>query len=127
MSPAGAGREAFAAAAEEGYDAGQAFRGDDMSAHPGTIGLAAAGLLLGTLAADHAQARDTTFQMRNQTSFSVQRYPGDQAFEGGTVRFQGPEKGPYIERCSWTIGNVFDGPVNLTQRCYRHTLENTPE
>jgi hypothetical protein len=65
--------------------------------------------------------------MRNPPSFTIQRYPGDQAFEGGTVRFQGPEKGPYIERCSWTIGNVFDAPLNLTQSCFRHTLENTPE
>jgi len=43
------------------------------------------------------------------------------------VRFQGPEKGPYIERCHWTIGGILDSPLNLTQRCYRHTLQNTPE
>lgn len=99
-----------------------------MTRHLAMIGLAAAGLmLLGTLDTSLAGGRDTTFQMRNQTSFTIQRYPGDQAFEGGTVRFQGPEKGPYIERCSWTIGNPFDAPLNLTQRCYRHTLENTPE
>ena len=99
-----------------------------MSTCFGTIGLAAAGLmLLGTLDVNQASARDTTFQMRNQRSFFIQRYPGDQAFEGGTVRFQNPDKGPYIERCHWTMGNVFEGPLNLTQRCYRHTLENTPE
>jgi hypothetical protein len=104
--------------------------GDAMSRFSATVGLAAAGLAL-MLVSDAALAgkggRDPTFVWRHADSFSIQRYPGDQAFEGGTVRFQNPDKGPYIERCSWTIGNVFDGPVNLTQRCYRHTLENTPE
>ena len=96
----------------------------------GTIGLAA-GLGL-WLAPDAALAgpggRDPTFVWRHAESFSVQRYPGDQAFEGGTVRFQGPDKGPYVERCSWSFNtNAFDAPLGFTQRCVRHTLQNTPE
>ena len=102
-----------------------------MSRVLGTIGLAAAGLvLLGTLDAALADAsgRDPTFQMRNHRSFFVQRYPGDQAFAGGTVRMQGPDKGPYVERCSWSAKpGVFGVPTEFTQSCYRHTLENTPE
>jgi hypothetical protein len=103
-----------------------------MSRTRATIGLAAAGLML-LATADAALAgppngHDTTFQMRNQKTFSIRRYPGDQAFAGGTVRMQGPEKGPYIERCYWTANtNFLEGPLGLTQRCYRHTLENTPE
>ncbi len=97
----------------------------------GSIGLAAAGLmLLGELDAALADAggRDPTFQMRNSRSFMIQRYPGDQAFAGGTVRMQGPEKGPYIERCNWSAKpGVFGLPYSFTQTCYRHTLENTPE
>lgn len=102
-----------------------------MSRHLGKIGLAAAGLVL-LAAADAALAgpggRDPTFQMRHFKSFTIQRYPGDQAFAGGTVRFQGPDKGPYIERCYWTsTPGVFGVPFGFTQHCYRHTLENTPE
>jgi hypothetical protein len=103
-----------------------------MSGTRATIGFAAAGLML-LATADAALAgppngHDTTFQMRNQKTFSIRRYPGDQAFAGGTVRMQGPEKGPYIERCYWTANtNLLEGPLGLTQRCYRHTLENTPE
>ena len=97
-----------------------------------SVGLAAAGLmLLGTLDAAFAGpagGRDPTFQMRNAKSFSIQRYPGDQAFAGGTVRMQGPDKGPYVERCSWSAKpGVFGLPTEFTQSCYRHTLENTPE
>ena len=96
-----------------------------------TIGLAAAGLVLAG-AADMAQAgpdgHDTTFRLRNQQSFFVKRYPGDQAFAGGTVRTEGPEQGPYIERCHWTANtDVLNGPLGLTQRCFRYTLENTSE
>ena len=102
-----------------------------MSRTRATIGLAAAGLMLlatGDAVAGPPNGHDTTFQMRNQKSFSIRRYPGDQAFAGGTVRMQGPEKGPYIERCYWTANtNLLEGPIGLTQRCYRHTLENTPE
>jgi hypothetical protein len=102
-----------------------------MSRTRAIIGFAAAGLmLLAALDAGDAGARgrDTTFQMRNWDSRFIQRYPGDQAFAGGTVRMQGPEKGPYIERCYWTANtNLVEGPIGLTQRCYRHTLENTPE
>jgi hypothetical protein len=102
-----------------------------MSRTLATIGFAAAGLMLLATAdagAGPAGGRDTTFQMRNWDSRFIQRYPGDQAFAGGTVRFEGPEKGPYIERCVWTANtNFLEGPIGLTQRCYRHTLENTPE
>lgn len=100
-----------------------------MSGHLGKIAPAAAALILmGAVDATVAYGRDTTFQMRNQQSFFVKRYPGDQAFAGGTVRMQGPEKGPYIERCHWTAKpGIFGLPIGLTQSCYRHTLENTPE
>ena len=95
------------------------------------IGLAAAGLMLPGVA-DGALAgpkgHDTTFQMRNFKTFSIQRYPGDQAFAGGTVRMQGPDKGPYVERCTWSAKpGVFGLPYGFTQTCYRYTLENTPE
>ncbi len=104
--------------------------GESMSKVFGTIGLVAAGLmLLGTL--DEALAgggRDMTFQMPNRKTLFIQRYPGDQAFAGGTVRMQGPEKGPYVERCNWSAKpGIFGLPYGFTQTCYRHTLENTPE
>jgi hypothetical protein len=96
-----------------------------------SVGLAAAGLvMLGTLDAVSAgpSGHDTTFQMRNAKTFSIRRYPGDQAFAGGTVRMQGPEKGPYVERCDWSAKpGMFGLPFGFTQTCYRHTLENTPE
>ena len=93
------------------------------------VGLAAAGLgLVPDAALAGPGGRDPTFVWRHAESFSIQRYPGDQAFEGGTVRFQGPEKGPYVERCHWTFSaNPFDAPLGLTQRCIRYTLQNTPE
>jgi hypothetical protein len=87
-------------------------------------------MVLGTLDAALAgpSGRDTTFQMRNHKTFSIRRYPGDQAFAGGTVRMQGPEKGPYVERCHWTASTgEFGIPFGFTQRCHRYTLENTPE
>jgi hypothetical protein len=96
-----------------------------------TTGLAAA--LLVATGASHAtladpKGHDTTFRLRNQQSFFVKRYPGDQAFAGGTVRMEGPEQGPYIERCHWTANaDLLSGPLGLTQRCFRYTLENTPE
>lgn len=69
--------------------------------------------------------RDPTFQLRSHETDLVKTYPGDQAFEGGTVRFQGPDQGPYVERCYWTFNNPFNSPLNPTQRCIRYTLENT--
>jgi hypothetical protein len=105
--------------------------GESMRRLYASVGLAAAGLmLLGTLDAAFAGpgGRDPTFQMRNHKTFSIQRYPGDQAFAGGTVRMQGPEKGPYVERCNWSAKpGIFGLPFGFTQTCYRHTLENTPE
>jgi hypothetical protein len=102
-----------------------------MSRHFAKIGFAAAGLvLLATADASLADSsgRDPTFQMRNHQTFFIQRYPGDQAFAGGTVRFQGPDKGPYVERCHWTAeSGVLGAPFGFTQRCHRYTLENTPE
>ncbi len=110
---------------------GQDYGGESMSKVFGTIGLAAAGLMvLGALDAALAgpSGRDPTFQMRNFKSFSIQRYPGDQAFAGGTVRMQGPDQGPYVERCTWSAKpGIFGLPFGFTQSCYRHTLENTPE
>lgn len=76
---------------------------------------------------DKGSGRDPTFQLRNFQSFFEKRYPGDQAFAGGTVRFTGPEKGPYVERCHWTAQpGIYGIPFGLTQRCVRYTLENTP-
>ena len=95
-----------------------------------SVGLAAVGLMfLGTLEASLAgPSRDSTLQMRNHKTLSIQRYPGDQAFAGGTVRMQGPNKGPYVERCHWTAeSGAFGIPFGFTQRCHRYTLENTPE
>jgi hypothetical protein len=100
----------------------------------GRIGFVAASLALVTtagaaLAGPGSSLTETTFQPRNQQTMFIQRYPGDQAIEGGTVRVHGPDKGPYIERCYWTASEGLFGflPFGLTQRCYRHTLENTPE
>ena len=110
---------------------GQDDGGESMSRVFGTVGLAAAGLVvLGTLDAALADSRgrDPTFGMSDHKSFFIQRYPGDQAFAGGTVRMQGPDKGPYVERCSWSAKpGVFGLPFGFTQTCYRYTLENTPE
>lgn len=95
-------------------------------------GLAAAMLALvsapvGAKDNDKGSGRDPTFQLRNFQSFFEKRYPGDQAFEGGTVRFTGPEKGPYVERCRWVARpGIYGIPFGLTQRCVRYTLENTP-
>ena len=95
----------------------------------GRAGVAAAALAVAAtpLMADGNSGRDPTFQMRNPATFFEKRYPGDQAFAGGTVRFTGPEKGPYVERCHWTAeAGIFGLPFNFTQRCLRYTNENTP-
>jgi hypothetical protein len=83
--------------------------------------------LAGPAGAGKRDKRDPTFQLRSSFSSSVIRYPGDQAFEGGTVRFHGPEKGPYVERCTWTFNNPLYDVLNPTMRCVRYTLENTPQ
>ncbi len=54
------------------------------------------------------------------------RYPGDVSYSFGTARLQGPDKGPYVERCTWGASNTLFGlPLGLTQRCVRYTNENT--
>lgn len=101
-----------------------------MSRRLAIFGLAAAGIMIMATAnvSLAGSARDPTFQPRNWQSVFIQRYPGDQALAGGTVRTKGPDKGPYVERCHWTAKPGFLGiPFNFTQHCYRHTLENTPE
>jgi hypothetical protein len=103
-----------------------------MSRHLATIALAAGAMFLATAHAGAGSSSnrgsDSTFKPRNWQSVFVQRYPGDQALAGGTVRTQGPQKGPYVERCYWTAKPGFLGiPFNLTQHCYRHTLDNTPQ
>ncbi len=56
------------------------------------------------------------------------RYPGDQAYSFGTFRPNGPDKGPYVERCWWTANNTLFGlPLGLTQHCVRYTNENTSQ
>lgn len=62
---------------------------------------------------------------RNQEKLDVGvRYPGDTAFKEGTIRTSGPEKGPYVERCTWGFKPTGKG-FGLTQTCRRYTLENT--
>ncbi len=94
-------------------------------------GLLAAAVILVALPADAGSKRDKrdpTFQLRSHETDFVKVYPGDQALgyggEGG-ARTEGPDKGPYIDRCFWTFNNPFDSPLNPTQRCVRYTLENT--
>ena len=54
------------------------------------------------------------------------RYPGDVSYSFGTARLHGPDKGPYVERCTWSASNsLFGIPLGLTQRCVRYTNENT--
>ena len=54
------------------------------------------------------------------------RYPGDRPLDSGTVRSRGPEQGAYIEQCTWVARDTFFGiPWGFSQRCQRHTLENT--
>ena len=54
------------------------------------------------------------------------RYPGDRPLQGGNVRSEGPEQGAYVERCTWHARETFLGlPWGFSQRCRRHTLENT--
>jgi hypothetical protein len=94
----------------------------------GLAAISMAILTAATAAEARSPGRDPTFQLRNFQSFYEKRYPGDQAFEGGTVRFTGPDKGPYVERCYWTAQpGIYGLPFGFTQRCVRYTLENTPE
>ena len=54
------------------------------------------------------------------------RYPGDRPLDGGNVRSKGPEKGAYVERCTWVARDTFLGlPWGFAQRCQRYTLDNT--
>ena len=53
------------------------------------------------------------------------RYPGDIALKEGTVRMKGPDKGAYIERCSWKFDPTFGKGFGLTQSCVRYTMGNT--
>ena len=53
------------------------------------------------------------------------RYPGDVAFKEGTIRLSGPDKGPYVERCTWHFNTGVSKGFGLTQTCVRYTLENT--
>lgn len=95
---------------------------------PLALGLAATLLALGLAApaqAGNGNSRDPTFRLRHSETDFVRRYPGDQALEDGAVRMQGPEKGPYVERCTWSMNNPFNDVLGLTQRCVRYTLENT--
>ncbi|HHI82250.1 MAG TPA: hypothetical protein ENJ99_03775 [Rhizobiales bacterium] len=55
-----------------------------------------------------------------------QRYPGDASFREGTLRYSGPDKGAYVERCYWTAKRgIFGLPAGFTQHCKRFTLKNT--
>ena len=64
---------------------------------------------------------------RNQTRIDPGvRYPGDVAFKEGTIRMSGPEKGPYVERCTWSFRTSGTKGFGLTQSCMRYTLDNTP-
>ncbi len=64
---------------------------------------------------------------RGQRIIDVHRiYPGDVSYSFGNARLTGPDKGPYIERCTWSASNTLFGvPLGLTQRCVRYTNENT--
>jgi hypothetical protein len=54
------------------------------------------------------------------------RYPGDVAYSFGTTRPGDPDKGPYVERCTWSAGTtLWVLPFGLTQSCIRYTEENT--
>ncbi len=53
------------------------------------------------------------------------RFPGDVAFKEGTIRLNGPEKGPYVERCTWHLNPNISKGFGITHTCVRHTLENT--
>ena len=95
---------------------------------PLALGLAATLLALGLAApaaAGNGNSRDPTFNLRSSETDFVKRYPGDQALADGAVRMRGPEKGPYVERCTWSMNNPFNDVLGLTQRCVRYTLENT--
>ena len=68
-----------------------------------------------------------TIGKRYSTGINLhQRYPGDAAFRQGTVSYQGPDKGAYVERCYWTARSSFFGiPTGFVQTCKRYTLKNT--
>jgi hypothetical protein len=54
------------------------------------------------------------------------RYPGDTSYSFGNYRHRGPEQGPYVERCAWSLNTFFGGlPLGITQTCVRYTNENT--
>ena len=95
--------------------------------------LAAAGLLAVVAAwalPAEAQARgmgreDLYSRGRNLIDVHV-RYPGDASYSFGTYRHRGPEQGPYVERCGWSLNAGFGGlPLGITQTCIRYTNENT--
>lgn len=66
------------------------------------------------------------FQIGGSNIDLHRRYPGDRPLGNGTVRAKGPERGPYVERCRWHARDTFFGiPWGFSQRCQRHTLENT--
>ena len=70
--------------------------------------------------------RDPTFTLNHPRTDFEKRYPGDQWVGDGMARVRGPDKGPYIERCTWVARSTFLGlPWGLQQRCWRYTLENT--
>ncbi len=63
---------------------------------------------------------------RHQTRIDTGvRFPGDVAFKEGTIRTSGPEKGAYIERCTWGFKPDTSKGFGLTQTCIRYTMENT--
>lgn len=54
------------------------------------------------------------------------RYPGDRPLDSGNVRSRGPERGAYVERCTWVARDgIFGFPWGFSQQCQRHTLDNT--
>jgi hypothetical protein len=54
------------------------------------------------------------------------RYPGDTSYSFGNYRHRGPEQGPYVERCAWSLNTFFGRlPLGITQTCVRYTNENT--
>lgn len=65
-------------------------------------------------------------EARNQHGIDTGvRYPGDVAFKEGTIRTSGPDKGAYIERCTWGFNPSVSKGFGLTQTCVRYTMKNT--
>ena len=92
--------------------------------------LAAVGLwMLPAQAGGHGlgRGRDDPAFHRGQRIIDVHtRYPGDVSYSFGTARLKEPDKGPYVERCTWSASNTLFGvPLGLTQRCIRYTNQNT--